>query len=750
MGIVQGVGFRPYVYNQANRYSIKGWVSNQGSALIMDIVGEALHIRNFLLHIVNNPPTLAKIEKVEAILKEYVKYETFEIIKSSVGNNEIKFISPDVGMCPDCLKDITDRNNQRYHYPFTNCTSCGPRYSIIKKLPYDRCNTTMDNFKMCPTCEQEYHNPTDRRFHAQPNGCPNCGPSLELLATDGKTITKKHSIREVIRLIKEGKIIAVKGIGGFHLVCDAENNQSIEVLRVRKKRPHKPFAIMVKDIETARTLCYMSKKEEEVLLSNKRPIVILKKKYNSLLSENIAPNTSKIGLMLPYTPLHYSLFQENIKCLIMTSGNLSGEPIQYENPAAIEKLKDIVDYFLVHNRDINIPVEDSVVKVLNEKEIIIRSARGYTPYIIDIKAKNKVLALGAQQKNTFCISQNGYVYLSQYLGDLQDYNAYSTYKKAINNLLSILNNTPEIIAYDLHPSYTTSQPFRFKDLIKIPVQHHHAHMVSCMVEHNLNEPVIGVVFDGTGFGLDGNIWGGEFFIGDRAFITRVGHLKYVTIQGGDMAIKEPWRIATSYLHAIKYNNDNIQEWVSNEKVEIVKQAIDKNINCYQTSSVGRLFDCVSSILNVCQTITYDAQAAIELEEILDPSITETYEVHVNEESGLYIIDYTNILTGIIKDVNQGVTTSTIASKFHNTLINATIELISIINQCYGINKVVLSGGVFENRYLLSNIISKLTERNIKVYYHKVIPTNDSGISIGQLAIADTYKGVGKNVFGSSR
>ncbi len=738
-GVVQGVGYRPYVYNQAIIFNIKGWVSNQGSALVVDLEGERNNIKTFLTRIIKEPPKLANIEKVEVVPKRFTGHKEFNIIKSSFGENEVKFVAVDVATCPECLGDVLNPSNSRYQYAFTNCTSCGPRYSIIKGLPYDRVNTTMKAFEMCSICEKEYNDPTNRRFHAQANCCPNCGPSLKLLTSKGQDVLSEDPIRDTINFIKQGKIVAIKGLGGFHLACEVENEKTIEVLRKRKNRPHKPFAIMVKDIETAKRLAYISKEEEQVLLSNKRPILILNRREVSILPEIIAPNTKKIGVMLPYTPLHYLLFEQNISFLVMTSGNVSGGPIQYENDKAVDYLRNIADYFLVHNREINIPVEDSVVKVIDNKEVVIRRARGYTPYVINMRVNNEIIAFGAEQKNTFCLSKKGYGYLSQYLGDLKDFDAYSTYEKAVDNLTELLGFTPNMLAFDLQSRFLCLQYPKYQSKRKVAVQHHHAHMVSCMVEHNLCNSVIGVVFDGTGLGTDGTIWGGEFLVGTRESFNRVGHLKYVTVQGGDRAIEEPWRIALSYLHSMNYDVTKVFKDIDEEEIYMVTQALEKKINCFKTSSMGRFFDCISSLLNIRHRITYDAQGAIELENMLNPYIKESYEYCIIEKDNIHQIDYDRIILGVLRDMEKKIPTSVISAKFHNTIGNATVDLVCKIRKKYDIKQVVLSGGVFQNNYLLLYVLERLKERGFTVYYNQQIPTNDSGISVGQLAIADAIE-----------
>ena len=572
-GIVQGVGFRPFVYKKSKEYQINGWVNNAGGAVVIDCSGIKDNIKSFILSIIKKPPSLAKIEKVECISLEGYPYKDFSIKESTEKFSKIKFVSPDVGACPKCIEDTMKKGTARYRYAFTNCTECGPRYSIIKALPYDRETTTMKSFKMCPTCKSEYENPMSRRFHAQPNCCEKCGPVLTLINNKEEIIECDDPAFETNKLIKQGKIIAIKGIGGFHLVCSGKDEKAIDELRKRKKRPHKPLAVMVKNLEVAKKYCEISEVEERVLISNKRPIVLLNKKELCTLPQNIASKQSKLGIMMPYTPLHYLLFEEDIEIIVMTSGNISGAPIQYKNDEAIEQLSKVADYFLIHDREIHVPIDDSVVKVVFDKETVIRRARGYSPYAINMGIKREIAALGPEQKNTFCVSQNGYVYMSQYLGDLKYLDSFKNYQYVLKHLTNLLDIHPSIFVYDNHPDYLSTQYANKQQGRKISVQHHHAHMVSCMAEHNIYESVIGVIYDGTGLGIDGSIWGGEFFVGTRSSFKRVAHLKYVSIQGGDKAITEPWRCALSYLHSMGYDKLNFINDDEKEKVKIVKEAL---------------------------------------------------------------------------------------------------------------------------------------------------------------------------------
>jgi len=736
-GIVQGVGFRPYIFRKAKEMHIYGWVNNTGAAVVIDAEGKREKLKQFVNDIVNNPPVLASIKNIDIRHLDPYGYEYFDILQSKEEKNELKFISPDIGVCDKCMEEVQNPSSGRYRYPFTNCTECGPRYSIIKALPYDRNNTAMKTFQQCSSCEEEYSNPESRRFHTQPNCCNACGPSLCLTDNLAERIECSDPIRKAAELIKEGKIIAIKGIGGFHLCCNAMNPETVLELRIRKNRPHKPLAIMAANINEVFKQCELSPKEQDIISSSKKPILLLSKKEQCTLPEVIAPNQKHLGVMLPYTPIHYLLFEQDIKLLVMTSGNIGGTPIEYENDEAFKNLKGIADYFLINNRDIYNPVDDSVVKVIAHKEMVSRRARGYIPFAQNFGASDGILAMGAEQKSTVCMSQNGYVYISQYLGDLKDMSAYELYKRIIENMTNIFQFNPKVFVHDLNPNYLSSGYAMQQQERRITVQHHHAHMASCMAEHNLFDKVIGVIFDGTGLGDDGSIWGGEFFIGDRRSFERVGHLKTVLLQGGDMAIIEPWRSAACYLLHMGYNPEDWIKSVDKSSIGIVKQALAINFNCHLSSSMGRLFDCAASIIGIRQKISYDAQAAIELENILNSSLNDTcYSYCIKESKNAFILDYSDIITDLLMDRQSVVPASIMSARFHNTISKASVDMLLRIRDKYHINTVVLSGGVFENTYLLESLFQTLESNSFVVYFNQQIPINDSGISIGQLVIAN--------------
>lgn len=738
-GIVQGVGFRPFVYNEAIRNNLKGWVKNTSEGVYIDLEGEKVGMENFLITLKNSPPPLSKIEEINIEDKRIKGYKSFTIEKSNEICNSITLISPDMAICKDCESDIKDSNNRRYKYPFTNCTNCGPRYSIIKKLPYDRAMTTMEEFKMCPICKEEYENPLNRRFHAQPNACKDCGPEVWLTDNLGNVMENKGPIESLIMLLKKGYIAGVKGLGGFHLVCDGKNEKVIKTLRERKNRPFKSLALMMKDINTVKKYCEVNTLEEEILTGRKRPILLLNKK-NDLLPNNISPDNNKLGVMLPYTPLHMLLFHEELDVLIMTSANPSGLPMVYKNEDAVEKLKDVVDYFLFHNREIHMPVDDSVVQVVMDKEMVIRSARGYAPAAIKLHNIKDSLACGSQLKNTFAISKEHHVFISPHIGDMENLEVYNSFVKGVEHFKNIYSIKPKIIAFDMHPDFLGGQYSKNLEGEKVPIQHHHAHIVSCMVDNDINRHVIGVAYDGTGYGTDGKVWGGEFLICNYKDFERIGHLNYTLLPGGEAAIKEPYRMALSYLY--KCYGDRVESFIpwkkslENHMIKNVLSILKKNLNCIETSSMGRFFDAVSAILDLKRKVTYEGEAAIALESICSLDEEEIYSYDICDNNGELIINEEKIIMGIMKDLKDGVNKGKIAKGFHNTVIAFTIDMCKRIRDMRGINEVVLSGGVFQNNILLKGIAVGLEKQGFKVYTHGKIPTNDGGISLGQLVIAN--------------
>ncbi|MBM7869022.1 hydrogenase maturation protein HypF [Clostridium pascui] len=738
-GIVQGVGFRPFVYNTAMDNELKGWVKNTSEGVYIDLEGTPNSIELFLHTLRNEAPPLSKINNIAIEHREVRNYKEFSIEKSDDNDRVITLISPDVATCKECEMEIMNSKDKRFHYPFTNCTNCGPRFSIIKKLPYDRPMTTMEKFNMCPHCNEEYENPRDRRFHAQPNACESCGPRVYLTDRYGNEITTQDPIEETKNLIKEGKIIAIKGLGGLHIACDGKNEGTIKLLRERKSRPSKPFALMMKDIDTVKQYCLVNEIEENTLKGIKRPILLLDVKDN-ILPFTIAPNNNRLGVMLPYTPLHHLLFDDNIDVLVMTSANVSGLPIVYKNEEAVEKLGDIVDCFLLNNRDIHVPIDDSVARVILGEERIIRRSRGYAPMPIKITDIKETLAYGSHLKNAFCISKEQFAFLSQHMGDMDNLEAYKNYEYNVKHFKNLYNIKPEIIAYDMHPDLLLSNFAKKDEGKKIPVQHHHAHLVSCMIENKINEKVIGIAFDGTGFGTDGKIWGGEFLVCNYEGFERAGHLNYVKMPGGDSAVKEPWKMALGYLFKTYRDevNTSIFTSIPEKNIKIILTMLRSNINSIETSSMGRFFDAISALINLKMKVSFEGEAAINLEAICDERESGIYNYEINFVNETYVVNTDNIIKSIVEDIAKNINKSIIAKRFHNTVIAFTLEMTKLIRSKHKINSVALSGGVFQNEILLKRLYEKLIENNFKVYIHKDIPCNDGGISIGQLVIAN-YK-----------
>lgn len=758
-GLVQGVGFRPFIYHLATKFSLTGFVQNDTNGIFIDVEGHDESIKEFLDHIIKSPPPHVIIDDIRCRSFPPRGYREFAIEESAIKEGKATIVSADISTCQDCLKELFDPNDRRYRYPFINCTNCGPRFTIIKDTPYDRANTTMSSFAMCHDCSKEYHDPKNRRFHAQLNACPVCGPKLTVYDNKGLKIQTCAPLSTVCSLLKEGKIVAVKGLGGYHLACDAMNSTAVSLLRKRKNRDDKPFAVMIKDIESVKQFCYVNEKEKNLLLSSQRPIVLLLRKTRSCtLSPLVAPENKYLGIMLPYTPLHYLLIKESGLPLVMTSGNVSDEPIVYHDTEAFARLKGIADFFVTHDREIIMRCDDSVVRVCEDKETIIRRSRGYAPFPLKLQHTftRPTLACGALLKNTFCLARNNQAFVSHYIGDLENIETLNSFETAIEHYKRLFSIEPEVIAYDLHPEYlSTKYAFTQNDEIsKIGIQHHHAHIASCMAEHGICHRVIGIAFDGLGYGDDGNFWGSEFLIADLSGYERVGHLDYVPMPGGEQAIKEPWRMAVSYLYHIY--GDNIPFFPPTRtssstgetdytldlaKLEILFKMLSHRINSPLTSSMGRLFDGVASIMGLQHSINYEGQAAIKLELIADEHTTDFYPFEIDISAGaqctvpLHTIRWQQIIEHIINDVKSGVTNSVISARFHNSIVDMTLQVCVKLRDSLGLHEVVLSGGVFQNNFLFSRLLKRLNSNDFKVYLPQKIPCNDGGISLGQAVIA---------------
>ncbi len=750
-GVVQGVGFRPFIYQLATRHNLKGWVCNTSGDVKIDVEGEQGDLEQFLAELEALAPPLARIQGITSRRGPAIGYKHFEIRDSISEEGKYQLISPDIATCQACLSEVLDAKDRRYRYPFTNCTNCGPRFTIIEDIPYDRPKTTMRNFKMCSRCQQEYDDPLDRRFHAQPNACPVCGPSLQLVDSSGKPISEGDALGTASRLLREGRVLAIKGLGGFLLACDATNEQAIQLLRERKKRPAKPLAIMLATMNDIREHCYVSSTEEELLSSPRCPIVLLRWKAGSSISPAVAPQLNYLGVMLPYTPLHHLLLRETGLPLVMTSGNLSEEPIAKDNEEALRRLGGIADYFLLHNRDIYARYDDSVAMVERGRPQLIRRARGYAPYPIHLPFRAKqVLACGAEVKNTFCLTRDDYAFLSQHIGDMENLETLEHFENTIELYKKLFRIQPRIIAYDMHPEYLSTKYAKTiaegsPGMKSVPIQHHHAHIVSCLVDNGVQHSVIGVAFDGTGFGSDGHIWGGEFLFADYRGFKRLGHFQYVPLPGGTAAIKRPYRMAISYLASL-LGEDALNQslpflsQVDSLEIELVRKQVRGRINSPLTSSCGRLFDAVSALIGIRGRIDYEAQAATELEMLANESETGCYPFSIVEQESINIVHFAELFSAIIADIHKGVSPANISMKFHRTIAQLVVQMCRHLSNGTGINKVALSGGVFQNRLLLRLTVAALEEAGLEVLTHSEVPVNDGGISVGQAVIANFAQG----------
>jgi hydrogenase maturation protein HypF len=766
-GIVQGVGFRPFIYGLAVKHNLKGWVYNTSEDVKIEVEGTAEAIRQFEQELRTEAPPLAHIENVTLEYHRPAGYESFEIRKSQAQRGKYQLISPDVATCQACLEEVMDPEDRRYRYPFTNCTNCGPRFTIIEGMPYDRPKTTMRYFKMCPRCQAEYDNPLDRRFHAQPNACPKCGPRVRLVDNQGDAVNKSNPIAAASQLLKKGKILAIKGLGGFLLACDATNDDAVRTLRLRKNRPSKPFAIMVATVDEARKHCYVLPEEEKLLTSPQSPIVLMIWKAGSSVSREVAPDLWFLGVMLPYTPLHHILLRDVGLPLVMTSGNLSEEPIARDNDEALRRLSGIADYFLVHNRDIYSRYDDSVAMVERGTSQLLRRARSYAPYPIRLPFKTRqVLGCGAEDKNTFCLTKDNYAFVSQHIGDMENMETLEHFDKTISLYKRLFHIEPGIVAHDLHPDYLSTkyaQELGAAGVKLVPVQHHHAHIASCLADNGLEGPVIGVTFDGTGMGADGNIWGGEFLVADYRSFRRAGHLEYLPLAGGDAAIKRPYRTAIGYVLALlgeeglnniiagaaKQSRATPISRVSEVEMEVIKRQIARDINSPLTSSMGRLFDAISALLGIRGEIDYEAQAAVELEmtayssvlaggvsDELTYSAQESYPYRLVKDKGVRIVRLKELLSAVVEDLQHGVSRGRISVRFHNAVAGMINETCRLISDETGITQVALSGGVFQNRLLLRKAVGLLEGSGFQVLTHRQVPCNDGGVSLGQAVIAN--------------
>ncbi len=728
-GIVQGVGFRPFVFNLASKYSINGWVNNDEKGVNILAFSSKENIENFIKELKENSPPLSKIDSIEIEeLKSTKIYTKFEIKKSETSNNKSTIISPDMAICQDCIDDINDESNFRANYALTNCTNCGPRYSIIKTVPYDRCNTSMAEFILCEACKKEYEDPTNRRYHAQPVACEKCGPQVKLYDKNNKKISSSlEAIKEVATLINSGKIVAIKGLGGFHLVCDATNEEVVNTLRQRKNRPAKPCAVMFKTMEQIKENTSLTKKEGELLNSKEKPIVLVKKAV-STLAKSLAPNIDRLGCFLPYTPLHHLLFKFLHNPIVATSANLKDEPIIRFKDEVLEKLGNVVDFVLDFNRDIVNACDDSVVQVVNDEISKLRNARGYAPTSLKLEKKvsKKILALGANQKSTIALAFEDNLILSPHIGDLNSIESMEYFTRTIETFKNFYDFEPDVIVCDKHPNYESTKWAKSLNKELVFVQHHYAHILSTMAEYKLKEKVLGFAFDGTGYGDDGNIWGGEVFICNNKTYERAYHLKYFKLLGGEKAVKEPRRVALSLLfdtftlEEVLSLDTSIVKQFNEQEIKMFHMVWQKGLNTPLTSSMGRLFDAIASLADLVHFQSFEGETGLAIEQNYDETIVESFDFEIIEKQ----ID----LSLMIKQIVQENDIKVICSKFLNTIV----KIILTISKNHENLPLLFSGGVFQNKSLLEQLSKALNRKQIKYYYSKEIPLNDGGISVGQI------------------
>ncbi len=740
-GIVQGVGFRPFVYQTARRLEIVGWVLNDSRGVLIEAEGPAANLAAFVRALQDDKPPLASISRFEVSERVPAGEREFVIRASRGAPEKTAQISPDTFVCGDCLRELFDPADRRYRYPFLNCTNCGPRFTIVAAIPYDRPNTTMADFPLCPACRAEYDDPASRRFHAQPNACPECGPQLTLVGRDGRRLAGDDPLAQTIALLRQGKVVAIKGLGGYHLAVDAGNDAAVAELRRRKSRDEKPFALMSFGLEQVRAYAEIGAQEEALLTSVARPIVLLRRRENSGISPLVAPRNRFFGVMLPYTPLHYLLLRDAFAALVMTSANISEEPIVFEDGEALQRLSGIADAYLAHDRRIHIRTDDSIARVMAGRPVVMRRSRGYVPRGVFLpQAQRSVLAVGAELKSTICLTQDNRAFLSQHIGDLKNLETLQSLERTVRHLQGILQLTPAVIAHDLHPDYLSTRYAEEQgDIPRIAVQHHHAHLASCLAENGRDEQAIGVIFDGIGYGSDGRIWGGEFLVGDFSGFRRAGHFAYLPLPGGDAATREPWRMAVSALvHAF---GDELPDLpflheIAPSDLRLLRQMIAKGINSPLTSSCGRLFDAVAAIAGLRQRVNYEGQAALELEQAIDESGKDSaYPFELRAEGELFVFDPASLIRALAADIRRGLPMGAISRKFHNAICAMIHAACRQVRRTTGLSLVALSGGVFQNRYLIETTLPLLERDAFTVLTHSQVPPNDGGLALGQAVIA---------------
>jgi hydrogenase maturation protein HypF len=753
-GIVQGVGFRPFVYALARRHGLTGLVRNDAEGVHIEAEGDARSLDLFLRGIEEDAPPLAMVETVAWRPLAALGGRDFRIEESREGVRRKALVSPDVATCEDCLAEVFDPSDRRYRYPFTNCTNCGPRFTITRRVPYDRATTTMSRFTMCPECQREYDDPEDRRFHAQPNACPLCGPRVRLLDRFDHELRAKPDdpIMRTARMLRGRAIVAVKGLGGYHLACDPFDARAVRTLRGRKVRQDKPFALMARDLEQVRELCRVGPEEERLLTSAARPIVLLERREDAGVADGVAPRQSTLGVMLAYTPLHHLLLADAGIPLVMTSGNNSDEPIAYRDEEAFRQIGDIADFFLTHDRPIHMRTDDSVARVALGETYPIRRSRGYAPSPLRVAESfhRHVLACGGELKNTFCVGKDSHVFVSHHIGDLENYETLRSFREGVEHFCGLFDVRPELVAYDLHPEYLSTKYARELEESGLPavgVQHHHAHVASCLADNGRpdDERVIGVALDGTGYGPDGAVWGGEFFEGSlQSGFARRGHLQYAPLPGGPAAIRQPWRMALARLVSL-YGEERaaklplaVVRRAGERNVKLIARLVDRGLNTPPTSSAGRLFDAVAALVGVpgTQRTTYEGQAAVELELAADTLASRGYTFRLHARNDGWVVETHGIIRGVVEDLLSGREAGEISSRFHRTMAELVVAGCERIRKAGGPDAVALSGGTFQNMLLLDKTINLLKEKGFVTYRHRSVPANDGGLALGQAILAD--------------
>ena len=740
-GTVQGVGYRPFVFRLAGELGIAGWVLNDERGVLVEAEGapDAVHV--FLARLRADAPPLAEVRGVEAQDVPVVGAPGFEIVASAHGGAATASVTPDSATCEDCLAELADPADRRHRYPFLNCTNCGPRFTIVRGIPYDRPLTTMAGFLMCDACRAEYEDPADRRFHAQPNACPVCGPQVRLLERDGSPVERTagaDAVRAASDDLLAGRILAVKGLGGYHLACRADSEDAVAALRARKRREDRPFALLVRDLQTARELVELGPGEEALLTSRARPIVLARRLAGAAVAASVAPNAPDLGLMLPYTPLHELLASDTGVPLVMTSGNLSDEPIAFSDDDARERLSAIADRFLVHDRPIATRTDDSVVRVVRERPLMLRRSRGYVPASLDlpVPAAVDVLGVGAEQKNAFCVAKGARAWPSHHIGDLKNYETLQSLETGIEHFQNLFEVAPQLLVHDLHPDYlSTRYALGREDVQLFSVQHHHAHLAATLAEHGETGPAVGAIFDGTGYGTDGTVWGGEILVGGLDRIERCGRIRPIRMPGGERAIAEPWRMAAAWLTEIQAPLPPAFEDIAQPRWNMVARMSTNGMGSPFTSSAGRLFDAVAALCGVRLEVTYEGQAAIEFEALADRAAADPYPLELEHRGSAIALDVRPTIVAVLDDIAAGVPVGTISARFHAGLAHATAAALVLVAERRQLALVVLSGGVFQNRLLLELTSAGLEQAGLRVLVPERLPPNDGQIAFGQVAIA---------------